>query len=120
MKAFSQYIYLPYYYTYKAHVELAFEYHLVRGSAGTGHEFKFDVPLYGDLFADMVLNVQIPSVQATPYSYLNKLPPTPEESEKIGGFNRKVPLNYITLPDGTKLPTVEKKQIFNKDVVYLR
>jgi len=57
LKSVASYIYLPFYYIYKAHIELAFEYHIVRGSAGTGHEFKFDVPLYGDLFADMVLNV---------------------------------------------------------------
>lgn len=54
------------------------------------------------------------------YSYLNKLPPTPEESEKIGGFSRKIPLNQIVLPDGTKLPTIEKKNLPGKDVIYLR
>jgi len=40
---------------------------------------------------------------------MNKLPPTPEESAKIGDFNRKTPLNFINLPDGSKLPTVERK-----------
>lgn len=46
-------------------------YHATKGSAATSSEYKFNIPLYGDLFSDIVLNAVIPPIQALPKVYDN-------------------------------------------------
>jgi hypothetical protein len=61
----ADYGFIPFYSTYKPHVDTAFEYQVTRGTAQSSFNYQFNIPLYGDFWSDMVVHAQIEEVRAT-------------------------------------------------------